>query len=151
MTVEPTNRDVDHLRLLSVFQYILAALLGLGGCFPVVYLFLGVMMLTGRLPGLNQQQDVSMAMFGTMFMGFAALAMAIIWTQAFCMFLTGHYLSRRSHYMFCLVITSIECLFVPLGTILGVFTILVLDRDSVKTLFLREQGVVESDMNGEGP
>ena len=140
MTVESTSRDIDHLRLLSIFQYILATLLGLGGCFPVVYLLIGVMMMTGALPGISQQQDATMAVFGGIFMGFGALAISLAWALAFCVFLTGHYLARHSHYTFCVVIAAIECLFMPLGTILGVFTLIVLDRDSVKTLFLREQG-----------
>jgi hypothetical protein len=41
----------------------------------------------------------------------------------------------------------IECLFIPFGTILGVFTIIVLSRESVKTLFAiaaSEQGATAS-------
>jgi hypothetical protein len=33
------------------------------------------------------------------------------------------------------VMACIECLFVPFGTILGVFTIVVLSRESVSVLF----------------
>ena len=36
---------------------------------------------------------------------------------------------------FCLVVAGIECLLIPLGTVLGVFTILVLLRPGTKTLF----------------
>jgi hypothetical protein len=32
---------------------------------------------------------------------------------------------------------GVECLFMPVGTVLGVFTIIVLVRDSVKELFGR--------------
>jgi hypothetical protein len=41
----------------------------------------------------------------------------------------------------------IECLFLPFGTILGIFTIIVLSRESVKTFFLAaesEQGATPS-------
>jgi hypothetical protein len=34
------------------------------------------------------------------------------------------------------VMACIECLFVPFGTILGIFTIVALSGQSVKTLFL---------------
>ncbi len=33
---------------------------------------------------------------------------------------------------------GVECLFMPVGTVLGVFTIIVLVRDSVKELFRSE-------------
>jgi len=39
-----------------------------------------------------------------------------------------------------MVIAGIECLFMPFGTVLGVFTLVVLVRPSVKELFLRNQG-----------
>ena len=37
--------------------------------------------------------------------------------------------------MFCSVVACVEYFFVPLGTVLGVFTILMLNRQSVKELF----------------
>ncbi len=37
--------------------------------------------------------------------------------------------------MVVLVMAGIECLFMPFGTALGVFTIIVLIRDDVKTMF----------------
>ncbi len=38
--------------------------------------------------------------------------------------------------MFCFVMGCVECLFMPFGTVLGAFTILVLNRQSVKGLFV---------------
>jgi hypothetical protein len=49
--------------------------------------------------------------------------------------IAGRCLSRRKCYSFALVIACIECLFIPFGTILGVFTIVALSRASVKGLF----------------
>jgi len=37
------------------------------------------------------------------------------------------------------VMACVECLFIPFGTILGVFTIIVLLRESVKALFAATQ------------
>ena len=51
------------------------------------------------------------------------------------MAIAGRFLATRKHYMFCLVMAAIECLFTPFGTVLGVFTIVVLMRDSVKQSF----------------
>ena len=49
--------------------------------------------------------------------------------------LTGRFLATRRHHMFCLVIGCVECLSMPFGTVLGVFTIIVLSKESVKQLF----------------
>ena len=55
--------------------------------------------------------------------------------MAICIFIAGRSLALRKRYSFALVIACIECLFVPFGTILGVFTIIVLSRESVKAFF----------------
>lgn len=52
-----------------------------------------------------------------------------------CILISGHRLSRRKNYWFCFVLACIECVFFPFGTVLGVFTIVVLSRESVKALF----------------
>jgi hypothetical protein len=55
--------------------------------------------------------------------------------MAICILIAGRCLSRRKGYSFALVIACIESLFVPFGTILGVFTIIALSRESVCGLF----------------
>ncbi len=55
--------------------------------------------------------------------------------MAICILIAGRCLSRRRCYSFALVMACIECLFVPFGTILGVFTIIALSRESVKAFF----------------
>jgi hypothetical protein len=54
---------------------------------------------------------------------------------AICILIAGRSLALRKRYSFALVIACIECLFVPFGTILGVFTIVALSRESVRALF----------------
>ena len=63
--------------------------------------------------------------------------------RAVLVLIAGRFLGRRTHHLYCLVMAGIECCFMPFGTILGVFTIVVLLRPSVKTLF--EQGVPSGD------
>lgn len=50
-------------------------------------------------------------------------------------FTAGRFLARHRRYSFCLTMAGAECIFVPFGTVLGVFTIIVLMRESVKQLF----------------
>jgi len=60
--------------------------------------------------------------------------------MAICILIAGRSLALRKRYLFALVMGCIECLFIPFGTILGVFTIVVLSRESVKVLFSAANG-----------
>ena len=57
------------------------------------------------------------------------------WVFAVLVLVAGRLIARRKYYTFCFVVACVECLFMPFGTVLGVFTILVLNRQSVKELF----------------
>lgn len=46
--------------------------------------------------------------------------------------------------MYCLVMAGIECMFMPFGTVLGVFTIIVLMRESVQKLFAANEPLVDA-------
>ena len=74
-------------------------------------------------------------MFGWMFVVFAGLFILAGWAFAVCLVLAGRFLARRKRYMFCLVMAALACMFMPFGTVLGVFTIIVLVREPVKDLF----------------
>src|SRR6476620_3142929 len=62
--------------------------------------------------------------------------------MAILILIAGRSLALRKRYTFALVMACIECLFVPFGTILGVFTIVVLSREPVRALF--SKGSVQS-------
>ena len=69
-------------------------------------------------------------------MGAAALLFG--WTLGALTLLSGYFIVRRKCRTFSLVIAGINCLSIPLGTTLGVFTIIVLMRDSVKTIYTEQ-------------
>jgi hypothetical protein len=77
-----------------------------------------------------------MAIMGWFFVGFAAIMILFGWAFAFCMILAGRSLAARRRYTFCIVMAAIGCLFMPFGTVLGVFSVIVLLRPSVKELFI---------------
>jgi hypothetical protein len=62
--------------------------------------------------------------------------MTVGWTLAACALFAGRNLARRRNYVYCLVmagILAVTCM--PMGTILGTLTIIVLLRPSVKEAF----------------
>jgi hypothetical protein len=49
--------------------------------------------------------------------------------------LSGLFLRARRHRTFSMVVAAINCLHIPIGTALGVFTFIVLGRESVRKLY----------------
>jgi hypothetical protein len=129
------DRDLEHLRLLSIFHYVLAGLAALLALIPVIHLGLGVAIVTGRLP--DAPYDQGLRAFGWAFIVLASLFIAVGEMFALGLALAGSCLARRTRYGFCFAMAAIACLFMPLGTVLGVFTIVVLEREAVKRLFGR--------------
>ena len=125
------NRDLEHLKLLSIFHYVAAGMAALVACIPFIHFFMGLAMALGAF----DEGDPATRPVGLGIMAFAALFIAAGWTLAALMALAGRSLAQRKRYTFCLVMGGVECLFMPVGTVLGVFTIIVLVRDSVKELF----------------
>ena len=128
------NQDKDHLNLLSIFHYIVGGIAVLLSFFPIIYLVLGVLFLAipHRFSGSGPPPPFFL---GWIFIFIGAGFMLVGLAFAVCVILAGRYIVRHKHYIFCLVMASLNCLFMPFGTILGVFTIVVLMRPSVKTLF----------------
>jgi hypothetical protein len=130
------DQDTQHLQVLAIFHYVLAGLAALFSLLPVVHLVMGVMMMSGGFDSAGGAGDrEAERLFGGLLAAFAALFIALGLTFAACLVAAGRFLARRTRYTFCLVMAAIECVFMPFGTVLGVFTILVLARDSVKVAF----------------
>ena len=126
-----TTQDEDHLKLLSILYYVWGGLTGCLSCFGVIYSLIigGVLTAASREPN-GPPPWVGGLVF--VIVGFAVLfAIAV----AVLTILTGRNLAQRRSYTFCFVMAVITCLSVPIGTALGVFTIIVLMRPSVKQLF----------------
>jgi hypothetical protein len=137
------NEDYRMLDLLSLFHYIVGGIMALFSCFPFIHLFIGLAFVSGNLfkdsKGGNPPE-----LFGWFFVIIAAVAILLGWTLAVLMLVTGHKMKQRRHRMFCLVVAGIECMFMPFGTVLGIFTIVILNKESVQTIFLTAENGVES-------
>ncbi len=128
------NQDLEHLKLLSIFHYVVAGLMALVACFPVIHLAIGIAFLTGNMPEPKGAAPPP-KLFGIMFTLIPAIFIVTGWVMVIFVALAGRSLGQQRRYTFCLVVAGIECLFFPFGTILGVFTIVVLVRSSVSSLF----------------
>jgi glucan phosphoethanolaminetransferase (alkaline phosphatase superfamily) len=59
----------------------------------------------------------------------------VCWAISVFIIIAGVKLRKRRNRMFCMVIGAIECMFMPLGTVLGVFTLIVLNKESIKQTY----------------
>lgn len=128
----------EHLRLLSIFHYVVAGLAALFACIPVIHLVLGIMMLVApeRMAEHGKPQDEQALFFmGVFFTLFASAFILAGWSIAACIAFAGRFLAQRRRYTYCLVMAAIECMFMPFGTVLGVFTIILLIKPEVKQTF----------------
>jgi hypothetical protein len=129
------NRDKEHLQLLAVFHYVVAGLATLFCLFPLLYSILGGFLLyAANHPGPSNQEPPP-AVLGWVFMVLGTLFFLAGVAMAICILIAGRSLALCKRSSFAFVMACIECLFIPFGTILGVFTIVVLSRESVKGLF----------------
>ena len=125
------SQDSEHLKLLAIFHYVVAGMTALFACIPFLHFFMGLALTTGAFPDTDPEAQT----VGVFIMVFAGLFIVAGWTLAALIAYAGRNLQTRRRYTFCLVMAGVECIFMPFGTVLGVFTIIVLMRDSVKEMF----------------
>jgi hypothetical protein len=130
------NRDKEHLRLLAIFHYVVAGLAALFSFFPLLYATVGVIFIFVARHGIAKAgEELPPEFLGWIFAVIGLVLFVVGILMAILILITGRSLAHRKCYSFVLVIAIIECLFIPFGTILGVFTIIVLSRESVRELF----------------
>ena len=133
-TLSPMDRQ--HLQLVSTFHYVIACVSAVFACAPVLHLLLGAIMVFG--PGMHgrAQERMPVALVGGAFMAFAGVWMLLGWTLAVCEFMVGKNIGQRTRYTFCLVVAGVEAaVCMPMGTILGILTIIVPLRPAVRNVF----------------
>lgn len=137
---QPLTQDEEHLRLLSIFHYVVGGLAGLCALIPIIHVVLGLFFVFApeKVQGNGQPPP---AFVGWMFVILGAVFVVFGLALAGCMVAAGRFLAQRKRYTFCLVMAGVECLFMPFGTVLGVLTLIVLNRESVKQLFRGRSGL----------
>lgn len=131
--------DEEHLKMLSLGYLVSAGVSAFYSLFGLLYVFMGIMMRTtlSTLPQTpaNPAQAPPPAFVGWIFtfIGLAFFLVAIAVSAA--RFRAAWCIKHRKWRVFCMVVAGIGCLEFPYGTVLGIFSFLVLGRDSVLELF----------------
>ena|ERR1041385_7746607 len=129
--IERTDNE-QHLRLLAIFHYVVAGLTALFALFPLIYIAMGWFFLHAPPP---KHGEPPPAFVAYIFMGIGSVFFLLGQSFAACVFAAGRCIHSRTRYWFVFVMACFQCSFFPFGTVLGVFTIVVLSRPSVKALF----------------
>src|SRR5450631_4050906 len=113
------DRDAEHLRLLSIFHYVVGGLCAAVACIFIIHIIFGLLIVNApQVFGThNGQPDGPPALFGWLIAVMGALAVTIGWLTGGLLACGGYFLSRRRHYTFCLVAAGVSCLIMPFGTI----------------------------------
>lgn len=125
------NQDEKNLDLLATLQTILGILTALMACIPLVYLGVGIAIFVGATSG----SEAAPRVVGLVFIILSLLIILAGWVLAVMIIITGRKMRKRESFNFCMIVAFLECLIMPLGTVLGIFTILNLNKDSTKELF----------------
>lgn len=129
------NNDEETLRILSIFHYVVGGLAIFFSFFFIPHLVIGIVALVSPESMVNENGTTPPPIFGWIFTIIGGIILLMGWFFAGSLIAAGKFLAKRKNYLFCLVMAGMSCLFIPFGTVLGVFTIVVLIRLPVKKLF----------------
>ena len=129
------GRENDNLNVLAIFHYVIGGLVALVSCFPIFHLLIGAFFIAA--PESQHSGESSPAIVGWFLVCIAGAMIAAGWALAASIVYAGRCLAARKSRTFCMVMAGLACAFFHLGTVLGVFTIMELSKDSVKEDFFR--------------
>lgn len=127
--------DAQHLKLLAIFHFVLCGLFLLGLAFLWLHWFLFHTIFTNPKMWEHQKGPPPPAEIFAALQWFYVFFGGVIVLGLLANLLSGFLLWRRRHHIVSLVIAGLDCLCFPFGTVLGVFTIVVLVRESVAELY----------------
>jgi hypothetical protein len=131
--------DQSHLRTLSICHYVLGGIEIAFSSLAIIHVVMGILILTGNLtfpapPGSGTAPPSRL--FGAFFVGMGGSVLLLGWTVGILTILSGRFIAQRRRRTFSLVVAGLNCLWVPFGTVLGVFAFIVLLRPSVRDGYL---------------
>ncbi len=127
--------DASHLKLLAIFHFVFAGLtlLGLGFLFLHWWFMHAIMenpeMWKNQQGGPPPKEFIALFKWVYLFFGTGIVLTGVANT------ISGWSLMARRNRTFSLVVAGLNCMAFPFGTALGVFTFIVLLRDSVRELY----------------
>lgn len=141
------SENERYLDTLGIACYVNATLSFCCSFFPIFHVLIGLFMMI--LPAdafpqnpqnpQNPENELMMAKFmGGFFFLIGASIILIGWAYSFALYYLGRLLRQRRKWMICNILAAVACIAMPLGTIIGVFVLVLINRTECKALFLDE-------------
>ncbi|QQL46220.1 hypothetical protein [Sulfuriroseicoccus oceanibius] len=137
---DPARRDNENLKLLAIFHFIFAGLYLLA--IPFLMLQFTLMNSITNIDPMQGGPDMNASpppgivteMFDTLgwfYLAIGIIILGFVAIETIC----GLSLLKRKNRIFCLIVSGLNCLSIPVGTALGVCTIIMLTKESVIAQF----------------
>ena len=145
-TPRQLQADRTQLRILASFYTLVAFLLSIAGVVALGYFLIGLALVFGVLgpAATDGPRRHALILSGSAF-GLGA----VIWALAAGVIAVARSLRRRKRYLYCIITAGLFCALPPLGTVLGLCTILVLLRTSVQEVFTHGDQAFQTDSEKE--
>jgi len=138
--------DREHLKLLAIFHYVEGAFTIFFSCFGFLHFGFGIAILLNPDAFANNHGEPPPAFFGYLVAIVGGTFIAVGWTIGGLTIFAARCIQQRKRWLFTLVMAGINCMFFFCGTVLGVCTIVVLSRESVRNLYNRPRAAPASDL-----
>lgn len=125
MTAE--NHNLNVFRVLFLIKGIFTLLISF---FPLIYIFMGLFIFNNEW-----QNSHEFGLTGLAFVLFGSVIFLFLLALGVLTLLAGKYIGDRRKYDFIFVIAILNCFTGILGILLGIFTIIELNKPQVKQLF----------------
>jgi len=136
----PPSDDEGNLNTLSICHFVYAGFLALAGFAGLAYAAIGMFVASSIASAPSARGAPGgppPELLGGIFVVIGVLVMVFLWVKAAFVVYSGRCLKGRKNRTLSLVVACVCCMNLPLGTALGVFTLIVLSRASVKALYDR--------------
>lgn len=127
----------DHdLKLLSIGYYVQGGIATFYGLAMAGYvMFLGAMFTLAQKNARSEAQIQMPAEVLKIILAVVIVLGLVTFCLGLCLLYCGLALRRRQHRMLILVMAGFNCLAIPYGTLLGIFTFMVLQRPAAREMF----------------
>lgn len=140
------TKDIGELKTLAICHYVLAGFSAIFASLFLIHVAMGIGMVLHPEWFKSAGDSASPPQFmGYIFAAIGGVVVLSGWCYAVLLAYAGKCLNSHQKRRFCFVMAVLSCMSAPLGTVLGVFTIIVLNRPSVQALF--EGSLVLTDTN----
>ena len=133
-----TKSDSSQLSILSILHFIAAGLAVLGGCFVGLHYAIFYSFFSNPQAWTGKSQPPPPEWFVQLFFWVYVLFGLVLLLSFVSNIVSAFYIRARKHRIFSIVVATFNCIHMPLGTLLGVFTIVVLMRESVRKQYEQE-------------